>query len=330
MGPIKIIALLPVRNESWILPTFISSVKNIVDEIIAIDDFSTDNSAEILKTAGATVIQNPYPSKKGWAEYKIRQKLLDLGREHGGTHFICIDADEALTGNFVETGLPYIKNMKRGERISLRWLALWKSPLVYRDDDSAWSNLYKTVIFCDDGISNFIEPQESTLVSEVGQKPHSFGPTPHVTSGSATKMPLVDGSLLHYQFANWEYFQWKQVQKRCLELIQRPTEAKRINNTYSITLDSKAQCTEIPRHWLTGITPSPGVISSCWSKDDVLKWVDEYGIDFFEPLEIWHIPELNERFISAMGRGPIIQRYPTWLVQLNKVRNKIRYILFPG
>src|SRR6056297_1917817 len=137
----KIIALLPVKNEAWILPTFISSVKNVADEIIAIDDFSTDDSAEILRGVGATVVTNPYPAKKGWAEYKIRQKLLDLGREHGGTHFICIDADEALTANFAETGLPHLKAMQPGDKLSLQWLALWKSPLVYRDDTSIWSNL---------------------------------------------------------------------------------------------------------------------------------------------------------------------------------------------
>ena len=40
----KIIALLPFKNEEWILPTFLSNVLPIVDEIISLDDSSTDNS----------------------------------------------------------------------------------------------------------------------------------------------------------------------------------------------------------------------------------------------------------------------------------------------
>ena len=36
----KVIALLPFKNEEWILPTYLSNVLPIVDEIIALDDNS--------------------------------------------------------------------------------------------------------------------------------------------------------------------------------------------------------------------------------------------------------------------------------------------------
>ena len=48
----KVVALLPFKNENWVLPSYLHSVTEIVDEIIAIDDGSIDNSAEILKDAG--------------------------------------------------------------------------------------------------------------------------------------------------------------------------------------------------------------------------------------------------------------------------------------
>ena len=48
---IKIIGLLPCRNESWILPTYLKNVLPVVDEIIVIDDNSTDNTKQILKSA---------------------------------------------------------------------------------------------------------------------------------------------------------------------------------------------------------------------------------------------------------------------------------------
>ena len=56
----KVIALLPFKNEEWCLPSYLHNTTKIVDEIIAIDDGSTDNSVKILEDAGAKV----YSSEK--------------------------------------------------------------------------------------------------------------------------------------------------------------------------------------------------------------------------------------------------------------------------
>ena len=45
----KVISLLPFKNEEWVLPTYLHSIKRLSDEIIAIDDGSTDNSVKILE-----------------------------------------------------------------------------------------------------------------------------------------------------------------------------------------------------------------------------------------------------------------------------------------
>ena len=52
----KVIALLPFKNEEWCLPAYLHNTKVIADEIIAIDDGSTDNSVKILEDAGAKYI----------------------------------------------------------------------------------------------------------------------------------------------------------------------------------------------------------------------------------------------------------------------------------
>ena len=45
----KVIALLPFKNEEHLLPTYLSNVQPVCDEIIAIDDNSTDNSYKLIK-----------------------------------------------------------------------------------------------------------------------------------------------------------------------------------------------------------------------------------------------------------------------------------------
>ena len=100
----KVIALLPFKNEEWCLPSYLHNTTKIVDEIIAIDDGSIDNSVKILEDAGAKV----YSSEKlikfnsGWSEGSIRAELLKLGREAGGTHFVCLDADETFTNPLID------------------------------------------------------------------------------------------------------------------------------------------------------------------------------------------------------------------------------------
>ena len=45
----KVIGLIPFKNEEYFLPTYLSNVKPICDEIIEVDDHSTDNSRKIME-----------------------------------------------------------------------------------------------------------------------------------------------------------------------------------------------------------------------------------------------------------------------------------------
>ena len=51
----KVIGILPFKNEERFLPTYLSNVQPVCDEIIAIDDHSTDNSRQIMEDAGVIV-----------------------------------------------------------------------------------------------------------------------------------------------------------------------------------------------------------------------------------------------------------------------------------
>ena len=101
----KVISLLPFKNEEWVLQSYLHSIKRLSDEIIAIDDGSTDDSVQILESAGAKVHSSEKLKNFNscWSEGSIRAELLRLGREAGGTHFICLDADETFTNPAITT-----------------------------------------------------------------------------------------------------------------------------------------------------------------------------------------------------------------------------------
>ena len=147
----KIIALLPFKNEAWCLQSYLSTVSKVCDEIIAMDDNSTDEGKQILLNAGVKVFNNGERDVSAWAEYHIRQKLLTLGREAGGTHFVCLDADETFSANLIPKLRKGILKLPPGYKMRLHWLAMWKSLYHYRDDSSPWSKSFKDFVFCDDG-----------------------------------------------------------------------------------------------------------------------------------------------------------------------------------
>jgi len=77
----KIITLLPFRNEEHFLKTCLTSVSEVTDEIICINDKSTDNSKQVAIELGAKVYDNTEKNEFGSIENQVRESLLNLGRE---------------------------------------------------------------------------------------------------------------------------------------------------------------------------------------------------------------------------------------------------------
>ena len=66
---LKISIVLPAKNEVGAIRQTIEKIKqlNIADEIIVVNDGSTDNTKEIAQQAGAKVVTHPYSKGNGAA-----------------------------------------------------------------------------------------------------------------------------------------------------------------------------------------------------------------------------------------------------------------------
>jgi len=91
----KLSVVLATRNEGQNLADCLNSVKHIADEIIVVDEYSTDNTREIAKSYGAKVWLEPH--------HKIfhitKQKAL---AKASGKWLLQLDADERLTPALAE------------------------------------------------------------------------------------------------------------------------------------------------------------------------------------------------------------------------------------
>jgi glycosyltransferase involved in cell wall biosynthesis len=297
VATVKLIALLPFKDEAWILPAYLSSVVPIVDEIVAVDDGSTDASRAMLERAGAQVIDNLARTDAGWAEHSIREQLLALGRARGGTHFLGLDADEALTTPCRTSLRPALAALQPGQKLALQWVTLWKSRDAYRSDGSVWTDLFKDFAWADGGAAT----GHGYAFLGVGR---TAGPN---DADTWVRMAPAAGAVLHYQFVAWRRTQVKQAWYRCSELINTPERAFEINELYAISDDDPAARTvPLPPGWAAGIDVPADIeaLPPGWHLDAILAWFDRYGETFFEPLAIWDIPELHDRFLARIGREP--------------------------
>lgn len=102
----KIVGLMPVRNEDWILGLSARAALMWVNDLIILDHCSKDGTrqiwADILSEfagrSGVLVVDSPE-----WSEMQHRQKLLECARNEDATHIAMIDADEILCGHCLPT-----------------------------------------------------------------------------------------------------------------------------------------------------------------------------------------------------------------------------------
>lgn len=101
----KLVGLMPVRNEAWVLGLSARVALQWCDELLLLMHNCDDGSMSLVCD-----LPDDFPervdicSAKGeWLEMEHRQELLLQARRRGATHIAMVDADEILTANLIPT-----------------------------------------------------------------------------------------------------------------------------------------------------------------------------------------------------------------------------------
>lgn len=296
----KIIVVMPVKNEEWILEKSLACASLLADYIIVADQNSTDRTPEICRRFPKVIyIDN---SSEKFNEDERRKILLNKAREFDGNNLIfALDADEILSAHICDKKIleKLINQIKPGMSVMLQWIMLWKNSSQYRYDDSAdWSNNWKNFVYWDDRRMSFdnIKIHSSRVPVEAVQRAIKFN----------------ELKVLHYQFVSLSRVFSKQCFYQIIERTLFPDKmALTIGPKYKWYLKEPkngAIIKDIPSDWLQlyrekGIDlenfPEPDFY---WYDREILRFFKQYDLSYFKWLDIWDI-DWEAKRQAALKRG---------------------------
>lgn len=98
----RLLALLAFRDEMRFLPGWFGNVPPEVDGVVALDDGSSDGSAEFVSGQPAVVelLRRTRRDPHEWHDGDNHRRLVDAASRHGAGWLLGVDADERLESGF--------------------------------------------------------------------------------------------------------------------------------------------------------------------------------------------------------------------------------------
>jgi glycosyltransferase involved in cell wall biosynthesis len=95
----SVVCLLPARNAERDLPGWLDSAARVADSVVALDDGSTDGTADLLASSPLvkSLLRNPVrDSYRGWDDAANRNRLLSCAADLQPRWVLSLDADERI------------------------------------------------------------------------------------------------------------------------------------------------------------------------------------------------------------------------------------------
>lgn len=127
----KVVGAIIFKNEeSFFLERVLRDALIFLDEVVAIDDYSTDKSGELARSLGVYVYTNNGPSFIE-NQYLLKTQVLRLAVERGAQWILSFDADEIFEERFKQNIPSIIASDKKF--VNFKCAHMWDDKITIYD-----------------------------------------------------------------------------------------------------------------------------------------------------------------------------------------------------
>jgi hypothetical protein len=311
----KKIGLMITYNEEHFIKYSLPNLLRVVDEVIILDN-STDNTREYLGQFSNVYVYDEVMSMS----YKDRRQFtIDKGREHFGTHFICIDADEILSEELITYLNVELPKLPSGMAIGCLWTHV-SSNLNYELDN--FDCKLQALAWHDNSFDNL---NGQDLIHE------DKTPYGHPIS-NPKKYIITNERLFHFGGCNSNFLRLKKRYYHILE-YRRDLDQHTCNLRYLRNIDENVS---LITHGTYPENIDNGIISNFNPTDKFLEkikiefvnnWSDEfYSLDVWRDIEILQIAQevvKDFNYNRVVYKDVMSARYLHLLLNWNQVKNLV-------
>lgn len=297
----KIVAIMPVRNEAWVLGFSLRALLRIADHVVVLLHNCTDESRAITSKVGrehpGRVTFLDRNDSGVWQEMDNRQELLDLVRELKGTHVLTIDADEAVTANLIpsmrssEHATGIIEAMPAGHNLQIPWIQCRGGSIERFIISGQWAQQDVSIGFVDHSTYHWKAQRDG--YQHHHRAPMGMPELPHRPLGPAFlnrwQVPDV-GGLLHLQMVSERRLRAKQALYVMNERLRWP---EREMPDYAGTVNAPGHVLGYcPPQWWDGyndILKYLHVDAEPWQSGECLRLWELHGAKTFKGLDLFGV-----------------------------------------
>jgi hypothetical protein len=293
----KLVGLMPVRNEDWVLSVSLRRALEWCDDVVLFLHGCADGSLTVVADAQSRVIDRLsyiVEPDECWSEMEHRQRLLAAAMaEHGATHIAIIDADEILTANVCQEAREHIETLPPETMLELPGYNL-RNGLGHYHANGIWGNRWFGTAFKADPRLRW-EGDRFHHREPMGVRFHRVRPIRH-GQGGVLHMWGASERRLRAKHALYKIIERLRWPSKCADLIdaeynlwRSPEDCRRMY-PQQLQFAQPWLYDELPSDWLKGLDLTQlHLDAEPWQEAECRRLVELHGAAMFRGLDLFGV-----------------------------------------